>query len=77
MNQNNKPKCFNRPDCKDSLLVQDGWDYVSINSHVTIRVPVMKRIKSVLSKNCNLNDEFGAAKMYNWNCKGCKHYENT
>lgn len=74
MIQNNKPNCFNRPDYKDHLIVQDGWGWLKIKG-LSFKVPIMKTIKNVMSKDCKQNDEGGAAKRYNWDCDCCIHYK--
>lgn len=72
-----KPICFNRPDCLDTVTVQDGWENVKVRDiHgrvVDTRVPVMRTIPDPMSKTCQQHSPHGAATIYGWDCDGCKH----
>lgn len=79
MEENKKPDCFNRPDVLDEYEVRDGWQDIEVITDYgfveIVTSPVFKTIKSVFNNDCNMIGEFGAATLYNWNCKGCKHFK--
>jgi len=58
------PSCHNHPPYKDDLLVQDGW--TDDGRRVMVKVP------NRMSRECHQWDEEGAARMYGWNCEGCR-----
>ncbi len=74
-----RPACYNRPEYHSNLIVRDGRQkniiFSPIGIPITFYTPRFKGIKNVMSKECQQNEEYGAAKMYNWNCKGCNHYK--
>lgn len=73
-----KPRCYNHPPYKETLLIQDGWViHMRTNPETGLwyasRSPKLKEIKNNMSNDCKQWDSFGEAKRLNWNCEGCKH----
>lgn len=65
-----KPSCYNRPEFKKSLLVQDGWEWDFLND--SIRHSSMKRIPHTMSMDCRQWGPMGEAKLKHWDCDGCR-----
>jgi hypothetical protein len=77
----NKPSCYNRPDFKDTVIVQDGW--VSTKPVMDVsgslwqrsRVPAIVEIPDPMSKGCQQHGPMGEATLHpeQWACDGCIH----
>lgn len=72
-----KPRCFNRPPFKDTIIVQDGWlDHKHIQHPflppVASRVPLMREIPDPMSKECQQHGPLGEATLHGWDCEGCR-----
>lgn len=72
-----KPSCYNRPDFKDTVTFQDGWEEKTIHlsgssEGVRLRLPRMVTLPFTMSKDCKQWGPFGEAKLKQWDCLGCK-----
>lgn len=68
-------QCFNRPDFKPTLEVQDGWFNFTADGFIT-RLPIMK----VIPFRGNIACSYGNDTEYGRNdtrCDGCSHRWNV
>lgn len=68
-----KPNCYNRPDYRKYIQVQDGWHEVQLPVVGKVIQPRMVTIENPMSTYCMQWHSYGLAQIEKWDCDGCRH----